>query len=392
VAEEEFLPWFLAGDPLVRHPRRATRGSPELQEALAAPLPSWELEEKLAGSIAVPILRGARLSALENLAGRELSVGDLSLLVPLGPALGPPPESPRDPLSWLQSSGWDGVLKVLERQVLLGWLDGPGLSVEVPGKLLTGISFDRLVAMPAGRLLLARAEKREDPAARAEGERILRHATVLALQEVAADSDKAQKEWRAKKEAEAALLGIKGDPVASLLLQADTLFSQDAGFDRSSGGALVAQSALRLRSQCPDSPCGGMDRLRALHTALRWEPALSPLVDAWEIIAWKDALDHLEVAWGRASAIFAQDGVVELLSGPELEIRILVMPVPGPASILALTRALGEESATSPESLFAAIRKRLKSLTERAVRDEPELGVWVKKIGGGLREGSKTTP
>ncbi len=363
---DALITWIIAEDPLLRHVRRpepaASLPAP-IAAWLAASLPAWEVEEEYAGTITVPLLRGARLLELEQRGGQTLPIADLGLLAPLSPPTAVPPEGARPILDALGGPDADGLLTMSERQVLLGWMDGPAIDLQPLQRLLDDPRYSRLVQSPAGITLYSRIQNKKEEGKGEEGSKALREASLRALRQVIADSDAEQASWRKEREQLRETLGVQGDPVDYLLQDAQQKLSADAGNDRSVGQALVAQVALRWREGCPDLPCGGLDRGLALQAPRRWGAGAEAAL--WEVIVGKDLLDHFEVAWGRPSAIYAQDHLVEWLTGTlHPDARLLVFPQPDSASLLSLSRLLGHEGLTDFEGFHGLLRSRLRGQVE----------------------------
>ena len=380
---QALIAWIVAEDPLLRHIRRPDPAAPlpaAVSAWLSASLPAWEVEEEQAGTIAVPLLRGARLLELEQRGGQTLPIADLRLLAPLSAPSAVPPEGARSVLDALGGPDADGLLSMSERQVLLGWLDGPAIDVQPLQRFLDDPRYSRLVQSPAGLTLYSRIQIKKEPDQGEQGSKALREASLRALRQVLADTDAEQAAWRKEREALRAELGVQGDPVDQLLTVAQQKLSADAGNDRSVGRALVAQVALRWREGCPDLPCGGLDRGLALQAPGRWgagdEAAL------WEVIVGKDLVDHLEVAWGRPSAIYAQDHLIEWLTGRlHPDARLLVFPAPNSASLLSLSRLLGHEGLTDFEGFHRLLRGHLRTKAEALVwRKEPDFGPELERL------------
>ena len=267
------ITWIIAEDPLLRHIRRPDPGLPmpaPIAAWLASTPPAWGVEAEYAGTIAVPLLRGARLLELEQRGGQTLPISDLLLLSPLSPPSAVPPEGARTVLDALGEPGAEGLLAISERQVLLGWLDGPAIDVQPLQRFLEDPRYSRLVQSPAGTTLYSRIQNRKNDVLAEQGAKALREAGLRALRQVIADTDAEQAAWRTERATLQSELGVQGDPVDHLLLQAQEKLSADAGNDRSVGQALVAQVALRWREGCPDLPCGGLDRGPSLQTPRRW--------------------------------------------------------------------------------------------------------------------------
>jgi hypothetical protein len=375
-APEARAAWMVANDPLVRRPRVPTGQVPAdlppvvalLQQSNVAAQAWWQVETTFPGTRAVPFARGARLAVLETALADPS--GALAWVVPLAPPPGAEPEQVRTPLAWLGAEKPEAFLAVVERQVLLGWSDGPGVDASPAAEALRSPTWDRLQDTPAGRLLLARGAAPVDPAAGAEGLARLEEATWFAAMDVAADRDSEQARF---KEIKAELVGRVGEsPARTLLDQAEAAFLRDAGTPASVGGALLAQAARRWVGACPDQPCGGLDRVAAMGSAGRW--GVQGLAGAWQTIALKGAADRLEAAYDTPTAADALVEVVEALSGTGgvgLDRSILRRPRPDTATNLMLTRAAGGGDLTSREDLFHALRARCAELARAAADKAP---------------------
>lgn len=376
---EARLAWMVGEDPLVRRPRVPDG---ELDPALAAwrevaqlpaPKPTdWaDLETLRRGTAAVPFARGARLAALET----ALFEPDVAMgwVLPL-PVDKPGQEQVRGPLDWMSGQKPETLLGILERQVVLGWLDGPAVPLADAARALAQPTYGRVAATPAGALLLRRAEGARDATAAAAGRAALEEATALAALEAAADRDAEQAALRARRAEVAARLEVSGDPVHALLSEAAARLASDAGDDRSTGGALLAQAALRWRNACPDAPCGGFDRVAAMDAAGRWSPTVVPLVETWKVIAAKDALDRLDVAWEEPSFASALDAEVEVLlgTGGSVDRSVLLYPRAGAPVALALNRAAGGGDLTTREDLLRTLGGRLAKAAEATAPTAPE--------------------
>lgn len=369
------LAWMIGHDPLARRPR--------IPGAAEGPLVSWlelaradetrpgqwaELEARWPGTVVVPLSRGARLAGLESSLGDPARAMDWYLPLSAGDG---GQEQTRAPLDWLHASA-DTLLPLLERRVVLGWLDAPTLPLVALAGSFSDPGFARVAETPAGTLLLARATRKTDPTAAEAGWRDLERATVLAARVAAADRDAEQAAVRAEIEAERQALG--GDPVPLLLGRAAEKLGADAASDRSTGGALLALAAQRWQNRCPDTPCGGLDRAVAMSVAGRWDPAVAPLAEAWLAIASKDALDRLEASWDHPSFTGGLDATVEVLlgTGGTVDRDLLRYPAPGPPVVLALSRAAGGGDFTGKDDLLHVLRKRTGSLAATAAAHAPE--------------------
>lgn len=357
------LVWILHGDPLVRRPRMpAGDPDPALADWLAVARQGdpradswWALEATHRGTVVVPLSRGARLAAIEPRFPEFTT--SVAWMVPL-PVPTLKVEAARAPLDWLQVQRPEDVLTMMERQVLSGWLDGPGVDVTLVARPLGDATWARLAQTPAGRLIGARAA-----ATGAGSSDALVEATRLALMEVAADTDAEQAAWRA-------LRGNEGDPVNARL--------QEVGIDgrdaAATGRSLLALAALRWRDACEDTPCGGMDRVDLMGVAARWDPAVAPFAHAWQVIALKDAVDQLLTTYDTPFARLGVDRVVEALIGlgvTGMDLTVLQYREPGPGMHLAVSRALGAGDQTSKDAMFAALNRRLQAIAEAAAGEAP---------------------
>ncbi|MDP2315892.1 MAG: hypothetical protein Q8P41_23555 [Pseudomonadota bacterium] len=370
--------WMIGDDPLARRPRMPTGPVDEALAdwmkvaASAEPRPTdWAaVEAAHPGTAVVPLARGARLAALET--SLQDPAAALGWSVPL-----PPGETSQDQvrpaLDWLGAPA-DALLGLVERQVLLGWLDAPSVPVDDAASALTAPTYDRAAATPAGALLVARAARPRDPTAAAAGRDALLEATWIAAMGAAADRDAEQVAVKALRAEAGTRAGVSGDPTNTLLTRAWQGLAADAGGDDSTGLALLAQAALRWRNACTDAPCGGFDRVALMANAGRWDPAVAPLADAWRVIAAKDALDRFESAFDAPSFPQALDGVIEVLvgTGGSVDRSLLLYARPGPPVQLALSRAAGGGDLTSREDLFRTLKNRLARQARAAMEVAPE--------------------
>ncbi len=382
--------WLVGTDPLVRRPDPGTLDTwlllPEREpiEAWArlarqphAPAKTWTaLESAHPGTLAVPLSRGAGLAALEAAVAVSAPTGETrrSLLAWLGPVVvdgAPLPSAARGPLDWLEPDPAEApaaVLRWSERSVLLGWLDAPQLPLKTAAAALKPGVYDRLIDSPTGTLLRARAAGATQPGAAARAQDKLAEATTLALQQVTADRNADQEQWRQTRDRLADNLGP--DPVASLLTQARTTAAAAASEDAAVATALLSHAAERIHGTCPDAPCGGLDRVATLHVAERWDSTQAHTAAVWRVIALKAALDRLEVtrervgvpgAWGDLSDALLGTG------GGSVPQHLLRTRTPTAATWLALSRAAGETDATTWEDCLAALEARLGSLVDDAL-------------------------
>lgn len=362
----EWRDWVLSADPLARHPRLpATLLDLRLESWLALathaePDPSawWHVEHTSGGTAAVAYSRGARLAGVEVTLGAPGAL--LRWIVPLGEP-GPATFSePRTPLAWAGDPSDASLLAMLERGVLLGWMDGPDIDVSAPAARLRDPVWARLAGTPVGTLLLARDTAIAGTPS-AEALRVLGEATSLALEEAAAD---APAEFTAVKARRAALADVnaRGDVVSNLLQVAYDALAPHAADNEAAGNAMVAHAALRWRDRCADAPCSGFDRLPELHAAARFGPAPARLAATWRVTAWKGAVDEFWAAWGRPQELRAMDRIVELIAADDaraLDLTALLRPGPDSSWILGITRGAGGPEGTSKEAVFRTLYGRV---------------------------------
>ncbi|MBM4393977.1 MAG: hypothetical protein FJ090_22855, partial [Deltaproteobacteria bacterium] len=332
---------------------------------------SWRLERAERGTVAVPLARGARLAVA------EIGLGDapalMRALTPLPDPVAVPTAELRDPLDWLGAEG-EGVLAVLERGVVTGWLDadreaGPA------AEALRSSTYDRLREMPAVKLLDARDRELSDPAAGAAARARLEEALIYALGEAAADRDREQAAMRTRRAELLAAYPGATDAAAALLADAERLATADAGADASLAVAMVAQSMQRWRGRCPDAPCGGFDRIGMIDTASRLDPGLRGHLATWWVVLWKESLDNLHASWDYANVTSAMDPITELAASRDpraMDWTLLHRRQPDPVVGLAWCRALGLPEATSKEGVLLELGRYLQRIAANAIPVAPE--------------------
>ena len=380
---------LVAHDPLVRRP---APGPADHWKDLGDPVEAWAvlarrenleptdwdaLEARLPGTLAVPLARGARLAVLEVKASEELTpAAEASVARWLGHIQADeqsPTHAPGAPLVWLDPKDPLGTaVHIAERQVLLGWLDGPEIPLGAVGEAMRPGVHDRLIDAPAGALLLARAHAASDPSARARGLQALADATSLALDGAAADRDSEQRAVATRTADLRAELG--GEPVPTLLARARTELSRDAADDVSAGLALVAIGAERLVDSCPDRPCVGLDRTVALARADTWGAEVARWARAWRLVALKDAVDEFEVAYDRPTFYQVIPPLADALLGTgasTVPLTLLQQRAANPVVLLAISRAAAGVDATDEEGTTLALRKRLAEVAGQVASDPP---------------------
>jgi hypothetical protein len=371
---EAWRAWLLHGDVLARRPRSpanlldpglASWRGPAAGGGEAAAL--WKAEAGAAGTPSLPLLRGARLAAAETLGGDPAT--RLAWVVPLADPGSARVDRPRSAFAWLGADADGDVLVVMERAVILGWLDAPGVAWPEVIRRLGSDDLADLALTPAGALLEARGRPPAGPAT--EAREALRAATELALLQAAADAPSEHEAIRAR----IAATGVTDvDVPAAMIERALPALVAGAGADDLAGLALVAQTGLRWRGRCADPPCGGFDRLPALAAAGRYGTEPAELAAAWRALAWKSAVDELYAAWGRPQAVGAMDRVAELVAANDpraLDRNVLLRAGPDAAWCLAVSRAVGGPEGTDRKAVFRALYRAVAREASEALARAP---------------------
>ncbi len=359
--------WIIHGDPLARRPRLpSATDDPDLvafvtiaRSSDPRPAQWWSLERQHRGTLAAALSAGARLASLETTLG--VPEDALDYVLPLARARS---SDLKRPVLAAIGGPAEVLLPMVERQVLLAWMDGPGIPSEPVATLLRRPEWARLAETPAGRLLGAGGARADATSAR----EALLDATWMALMEASANTDREQDALRA-------LLGERGRArIDDRLREAEAGLRANASDPADRGGALLAQAALRWRGACGDPPCGGLDRVRGMVAAGRWSPDLAALADTWRVIAWKNADDHLVSAWDHPSFPSAADQLVEVLltEAVTLDRSMLRMASPDIRFTLEVTRALGGGDLTGKDDLFRAIHRKVGAVAKAAATHAPE--------------------
>ncbi len=277
------------------------------------------LEAQWPGTPVVALTRGQRLRLVETALARSQTLDDATEIQVAGWLTPLRPDQadvglPRKPLDWFATPdelptaarAWG------ERWVIVGWLDSPEIPVPALLPAITAPMYDGLRATPMGALLLARAQAAAGPVDGPWAD--LRRATALALEQSSADRDSEQRAWSDHKKAAAAELGAE-DPIRFLLERSLAGLTAAAGDDRAAAGALLAHGGLRLRNQCRDAPCVGLDRVEQLATAGAWGTEPAELAAIWRVIALKDAVDRMDVGAESVAFPAAMVDLVDALAG-----------------------------------------------------------------------------
>lgn len=352
-----------------------------------------ELEVRHAGTVAVPLARGARLAAMEVLVATGSEATDDQIGAWLGPVRldeRPPALMARAPLAWIRDDpalARRDALWMAERRVLLGWFDDPSLPLGPVAAALEPGVYDRLIDSPTGALLLARAAGAADPAAASRGAAALSRATVLALEQVSADTSAEREAWQARRTAVAAELGLAAglDPIDALLTSARVELSRDAAAERSTGLALVALTAARLRDRCPEGACGGLDRVATLEVARRWEASVGPLSTLWALVALKAAIDGVEVTHDKPTFYRGLVPLSDALLGTRggtVDSALLRAHAADGSAWLALSRMSGGPDTTAFEDALRSLKAELARQAAKATQEAalPEAAPFITRI------------
>lgn len=408
---QEAVAQLVGEDPFVRRPDpglpgrfAGVEGGAGLEAWAALARRAWPSPDQLAaleaahrGTPAVALARGLALGLLETrlLAPGSEDAESVGELLPwLGPLVRderPLPSDARGPLEWLgplsPAEARQAALRLAERRVLLGWLDGPAIPLGPVAARMEPPLYDRLLAEPAGALIRARGLGARDPQAGARGAELLQQATALALEEVAADRDAEQRAWRERRDAAVLSLGLGPgqDPVATLLERARSALVLDAAEDRSAGLALVALSAARLHGPCPPGACRDLDRTATLARAETWSPRVAPLARAWQVYALKAAADAVEVTLARPSFGALLPDLLDALAGTgeaRFPANLLRRSKPTPQLFLDLSRGSGGPDQVDAPGLLDNLRERLARTCDAAlaVEQAPELRPLLQRI------------
>ena len=380
---------LVGADPLVRRP--SPRGPGDWKDTeqgdvieqwaqiarLDSTMPSdWaNVEAHSRGTIAVPLTRGARLSALEVVRGEWGPAMERSIAAWLGLSrveVRPSSVAPATPLAWLPGSQPQAKLAsarhIATRSVLLGWLDGPKIPIDAMAKALSAPTMTGIAGSPLGQLIQNRAAKAADPQAAAEGSELLWTATTKALMWAAADRDSDQS--RLQKERDTFRQEYDQDPVSWHLHRAFNKLSLDAGNPSSVGLALVAYTGTRMNDTCTDAPCEGLDKMSTLVQSEVWNPSNPAPRWAWSVIATKEALDTLEASLDKPSLYRRLPAVADTLTGlngEAVDLAFIRHRVASPALYLTISRIAGGAHSTQADGALLAVKMRLIAVCDEAL-------------------------
>jgi len=389
----EAITQLTKGDPLVRRPN-ARSEEWWLSAAGGAPITAWRsvvghaavdaavlvnFEGAWRGTPAVALSRGACLAELEReLLTEGISLeGDRALLTWLGSVVVQGPAGPNDvrpALTWLDpSQGRAALLRVAERHVMLGWLDGPEIPLAPVEAAMTVGTFDRLRDLPAGRVMVARAEATEaaDPAKLDEGRTLFSEATHLMLLRASADNAPQQEQAQRIAEDLHQRHQLSGDdtedPLPQLLHASLDALVEAGGGEDSTGLALVVVTAERLVDACPDRPCAGLDLHDTLSRASAWSAEAESFAWAWRLATAKDLRDQLEVSNELGLSTDALPAVADLIVGEHtarVPVALMQQNTLTPAAVLAVTRGLHQPDGTQPADALRALDVHMVRLCE----------------------------
>lgn len=340
------------------------------------------LATRWAGTEVEAITAGYRLGLAERLVGAHANAPthpDLHELTYLLTPIRRPPEavvfrsSPLEVLAPRPSEVPSAAIRAAERSVLRAWLAGPDVPATPVAQALQHPTWTRLASSRIGRLLIARAGANVapiDPAAIED----LRLATQLALQRAAADRASEQGRWSDRRRVEAERLNAE-DPIVALLQGAFEALLPSASLPSATGAALVALEALRLEDACDLPPCRGLfDRTRGFESALIWSPEWRGLIELWQVIAVKQALDGLEVSQDTVRYPFALADMIDGIlgtGGQAIRSDVLTERPPGLRVWSGLAAAVGEPGSETWEDARVALGRHLADLATRATAGQP---------------------
>ncbi len=341
----------------------------------ASPSDWMAVETATSGTVGVPLARGARLAALEVITG-DL---DEALQKEVAAWLGltrvqaqPGTSTPRQPLDWVEGRTPDEkrktVIHMAERSVLEGWFEHPQLDIQPAATAIEADAHTGIASSPYGQLLQARALRLTDPDAGRTGRRFLHEATLMALKLAAADTDREQASVRVFRDEEEKRLGAP--PVAWNLEKARKSFTQDAASVETTGLALVTIGAERLENSCPDTPCGGLDRVASITRASSWGKAPLASAAAWHVIALKRALDTLEVSLDKPTLGRRLPQVADTLAGideTQITLPFLRYRVAAPGLLVSISRMADGPPTSDQKEALQSVKNRLLQACDNAL-------------------------
>lgn len=380
--DEEIYAALSDGEALaafVRNVVALERGEGEVSRTLG------QLEDEYPTSAIAPLTRGYRFRLVENLIATnptpsELQQIEIAMLLTSFRNTTLDDTLPRPPLTFLglSENSAAGLRTIGERWVLESWLASPELSLESLGPALEAPQYDGLRQTPTGALVFARATAADGDIE--GGLDHLRRATQLALVRAAADRDHEQAAWSDLRAATSTELGVS-DPIRHHLESASTELTAAASTPIGAGGALLAIQALRWRNQCPDTPCGGGDRVSTMRSSEAWSDETAHLSRIWQIIALKESLDGMDA--GRETVRFpiAMIDLCDALHGTvsgSLDLHLMRRLREDSAVWLEVSRYVGVEGVTDWEEARVAIgsllaQKSLEIAASSTTSEEREL-------------------
>ena len=343
------------------------------QSALPA---DWStVEAAAAGTIGVPLARGARLAAIEVIGGEwdeTLQQRIAAWMGLTGVEAQPATSTPAEPLAWLSGVSGEEKLNaakhIATRLVLEGWFDDPNIDQSAASKALATNAHTLLADSPYGQLMLARADGATDAEALTSGGQFFWEATAHALAWAAADTDAEQKEALAARQQFRQQRGTT--PAAWNLDRARRLLTMDAANDAAAGLALVTIAAERLENSCPDAPCGGLYIVASLTRAGQWHESAAAGAAVWHVIALKRALDSLRSSIDKPSLYRRLPHIADALTGlseDTIELSFLRHRVASPAMMLNISRMAGGKPTSDADQAIEAVAKRLQQACDRAL-------------------------
>jgi hypothetical protein len=285
----------------------------------------------------------------------------------------PGTSTPRQPLDWVEGRTAEEkrktVIHMMERSVLEGWFEHPQINIQPVATAIESEAHTGIASSPYGQLLQARALKLRDPEAGQTGRRFLNAATLMALKLAAADTDREQSSVLAHRDEAEKRLGAP--PVAWNLEKARKSFTQDAASVETTGLALVTIGAERLENSCPDTPCGGLDRVASITRASSWGKAPLASAAAWHVISLKRVLDTLEASLDKPTLGRRLPQVADTLAGideTQITLPFLRYRVAAPGLLVSISRMADGPPTSDQKEALQSVKNRLLQACDNALK------------------------
>ena len=191
----------------------------------------------------------------------------------------------------------------------------------------------------------------------------------MALKLAAADTDNEQTAVLAHRDEVEQRLGAP--PVAWNLEKARKSFTQDAASSETTGLALVTIGAERLENSCPDTPCGGLDRVASITRASSWGAAPLSAAAAWHVIALKRTLDTLEAPLDKPTLGRRLPQVADTLAGideTQITLPFLRYRVAAPGLLVSISRMADGPPTSDQDEALQSVKSRLLQACDNALK------------------------